>query len=931
MPINAPIQEHVLLCPRSITAEPIHPVAKRATHVIGICLHNQQKTIANALASAMRQSVFQDGRAVVVILDDHSDDDWRDAIKPFLQDQQIILLRGNCGSATHARNGLLDWVDANLPAARWVIRLDADDLLMDPDAVSILTQAGDESCADYILGSNVLRVNGEVFDPGNGIADPRWLTDPELLLAYIEDFCTGKSVRELPSCNLIIRTHTQIRYPHIASAEDHWLVARLLLLEPQRGIIVPQPLLSAYSLNGNVTTHNRKSSRWQESRTRLAYATRLWHELLNTPGIEWLGVGMEGVVWRNADRIFKQFYPWAMDADYARQIEKATRSGGPVPSAQWYQNDNGAWICTYADFASSPWSSSVTLASITQYLLSLLAHRFITANITRSNFRVLPSGELIYIDVGKDIRPFSTSFFLDIAARLFAIGVLDLPDGEWARRKSFLSQHEVLASLPGFFAFFRQLIETSYPHVQIDAYPAAIPPKRKAADITLLLKACAQDAEFLDVQVRHIVSQLSYPASFASRVLLIDPHPGPFLRQYAEPNLEKLLQSTEQLRRSGWIDEIWIAPTDTETIRNTYERWFGNRTVTESHGKYGVPLFPQIWAFDRISTPYVFQCDMDVLIGRRDFEHDFLADMHSAAQSPGVLSVGMNIPQSSAKPVAYHGEPGQYPPEIRCGLLSLQRIFSLLPLFNPIWKGKQVLMWHRSLQIAQKDSAFRSVRGGDPRSYYIHPKNANKNLDLSIIRDLMGQGREPAIQHGHWDLVPSLQWRYPTRSERLVFLLKGKDTGLQKLHRCFRSLSLQKDQSFGVIVIDDGSSPDQSWHLPLLLGDLFPRTTLIRRERRHGYIPNFLLAAETICTCPNTLLVTVDLDDALLSPFVSERLLQVQAEGADLVNAPMFRPDKPLHEYPPNYQNARATGGGNVWAHLRGFRISLFRALPKAA
>jgi len=44
----------------------------------------------------------------------------------------------------------------------------------------------------------------------------------------------------------------------------------------------------------------------------------------------------------------------------------------------------------------------------------------------------------------------------------------------------------------------------------------------------------------------------------------------------------------------------------------------------------------------------------------------------------------------------------------------------------------------------------------------------------------------------------------------------------------------------------------------------------------------------------------------------------------------MFRPDKPFHDYPPNYANPRETGGGNVWAHLRAFRKSLFEQVPKA-
>ena len=70
------------------------------------------------------------------------------------------------------------------------------------------------------------------------------------------------------------------------------------------------------------------------------------------------------------------------------------------------------------------------------------------------------------------------------------------------------------------------------------------------------------------------------------------------------------------------------------------------------------------------------------------------------------------------------------------------------------------------------------------------------------------------------------------------------------------------------------------------------------------------------------------LDDALMSPLVTQRLHQSIADGADVINGVMFRPDKPLHLYEPDYDMAREKGGGNVWAHIRGFRKTLFDALP---
>jgi len=225
---------------------------------------------------------------------------------------------------------------------------------------------------------------------------------------------------------------------------------------------------------------------------------------------------------------------------------------------------------------------------------------------------------------------------------------------------------------------------------------------------------------------------------------------------------------------------------------------------------------------------------------------------------------------------------------------------------------------------------MRCVRGGDSRSFYVHPRNEDKaNGSLPIWRDLIAQGIVPHEQGGKWDLVPTAKWSYPARTEPLVFLMKGRDTGYAQLKRSIDSLRIQEDQRFGIIIIDDASDFEATWFIPDLLGPLRERTTLIRRRSRNGYIRNFIEAVGVICQNDDTLVVTLDLDDALMSSKVSARLLSAIEDGADLVHGVMFRPDKPLHLYQPDYDNSREKGGGNVWTHLRGFRKFLFQQIPK--
>lgn len=108
-------------------ALPLSNEALNATAIIGICIKNQANHIKPALASAMAQSIVQQGDGAVLILNDNSSDEWLAGIDEWLDDPRLIIVHALCGTAARARNALLDWVDAELPTATWVARLDADD------------------------------------------------------------------------------------------------------------------------------------------------------------------------------------------------------------------------------------------------------------------------------------------------------------------------------------------------------------------------------------------------------------------------------------------------------------------------------------------------------------------------------------------------------------------------------------------------------------------------------------------------------------------------------------------------------------------------------------------------------------------------------------------------------------------------------------
>ena len=925
---RAPIKYTKILCDRNLrVAHTSAPEFDTAEVVVAITHKNQPQGLIRALDSALKQSLTQKQIARIVVLDDSSDISWSAEASALLHHPAVTLLQAECGSPARARNLLLDWADTQ-PCIQWVARLDADDELFAKDSLHGLWKAVRDTDKVAALGSNKLRKGGVILQNDN-IANPNELCNHLSLAGFIDNFASAKQQRELPSCNLLLKNNLGIRYPNIRSAEDHWLVTKLLMLNPSKVAVCSYPIYAIYSLDGEDTKTNKSNEIWQDQRNRLAYVARTWSTLLST-NRHLLGVGMEGAVWLQHNQVVKEFYPWAISDTEVRSLRTLLAEKDlPISTVTWRKCD-GLWQYSTSFQNNALTNEKLSEKSIVDYLKKLYHAGVCTLNIKRDNLIVTPQGDLEYIDVGKDLQPLTSSRFRDMCARLYSIGILANTDEEVVRRLSWRRQDDALMSLPGFEQFYRKLITELHPQCVEPCRNLTPTVSCKSESVTLMIKACAQDAKVLSDQVLHIVTQLRYPIDFAQTVLLIDPHEGQFLRQYSNPNLASVIEQAERLRDNGLIDSVLVSPSSATTINTTYEKWFAQSKCGETHTCQNAPLFPQIWGFDQVTTRYVLQCDLDVLIGRRNWHHDYIADMIYACEPEDVLAVGFNIPKSSSNFNPYKGAPGEFAPEVRFGLLDLGRIRLQLPIDNPLDRGRFTLTWHRALQQAMKCKGLRAVRGGDPQSYYVHPRNEHKHLpELSLARDLISQGIEPTKQHEEFDWVPGNHWQYEQRHEAIVFLLKGRYTDHALLKRCLDSLRNQTNQSFGIIVIDDASGSAHNWCYPMLLDELQAKTTLVRRSSNTGRMPNFILAIKEICQDPNSLVVVLDQDDCLMQPSVVDALYAARKQGADLVQMPMFRPNKPLHLYQPDYRNPRLAAGANVWSHLRGFTKALFEQVPE--
>jgi len=786
---------------------------------------------------------------------------------------------------------------------------------------------GERRQALFVLGGNTL-----VSSDGRPI---RLNPASERLLqsSHVADIAgqmaRGEAANEIPSCNLLLAARSGVRYPELSSAEDHWLVAELLIHRSERGAILTDPYFTEYTLHGPTSRRERESGRHRRARQELAAAIDVWRSAQARPG-EILGWGNEGIACKADGQVLKHFYPGALSNEDVARLEPTLRESSPhIPSPHFERSGADAWVATYPFEETQP-ADTVAFEQVQEFLLWCLERRLVAANVKRANFRVTESGALQYVDLGKWIIPMDVSYFRDAAARMYSIFVLGNPDDELLRRPSLGRAPEVWETLPGFGEFYRDLVSRHAGAHWREAPSVTAPPTVRHPDVALLVKACPMDAGFAAGQIVHIVDQLCGPAEFAERLVVIDPYAGPFPRPHLPGDLPLLRETCDALVRDGRLDRVLTAPLDADTVARINNDWFGIACSGERTAE-GVPVAPQLWAFEQVRTRYVLQADLDVLIGRRDPCHDVVADMVRACAPEDVLGVAFNIPHDEATGWRdYFAEPGQFVPEVRLGLVDLERLRAARPLPNEVVDGRPRLTWYRAAEQWQRRTGCRTVRGGDSRTFYVHPPNALKSFDAAFhrVRDLVSQGRVPAAQLGRWDLVvPPDAWAYSPRREDLVIYASGRDTPIEKLERFIRGLLIQRDQSFGVVIVDDDSR-GASRRLQDLTAWLGDRVTLIRTDRHRGRMANLVAALRSLCVNPETLVAIVDLDDALLDPDAAGTLKRLRNAGHDLVLAAPFRPDVPTLVYDPDFGAARSKFGGDVWIHLRAFRRALFDRLP---
>ena len=200
-------------------------------------------------------------------------------------------------------------------------------------------------------------------------------------------------------------------------------------------------------------------------------------------------------------------------------------------------------------------------------------------------------------------------------------------------------------------------------------------------------------------------------------------------------------------------------------------------------------------------------------------------------------------------------------------LFHRRRLEAALPVDNPVEDGLLSLGWHRAFDRLIVAMERRSYRGGDPRTAFIHVPNERKS-DAGEWTDILGaveHGHLPEVQSGGVDLAGTARdWAGPKRDEPFVFVICGRNVPPAWFRRCFESLVAQEGAGWGAAVVDDASGNGFGEYAEMLLAGHADRVTLVRNGTRRGGLYNTCNAVTNFCTDPETVIITLDADDALI-------------------------------------------------------------------
>lgn len=458
----------------------------------------------------------------------------------------------------------------------------------------------------------------------------------------------------------------------------------------------------------------------------------------------------------------------------------------------------------------------------------------------------------------------------------------------------------------------------------LELEPAPVPA------VSLLIKACAMDAEALEIHVQDMLSALDGVETFQETILALDTRTVGFPRQHTTGDLEAMRAAAHRLLSAGDVDRIVETPSEPSKLRDLNRRWFG-LDLAVAHSAGGAATAALLSGFEACTAPRVLHADLDMMIGRKDPASNPVADLSSVLdRHPDAITASFPVARNTGLAWTSEGPDGPWRVESRLGLVDLQRMRRVLPLPTRLDRDAVQLSWHRALDQAVREGRGTSWRGGGGGYFCVHPPNFRKQnlVEWEEARLAVARGNFPAVQEGFIEWTGTLsEWRRPERNEPFVFVICGRNVLPERFRRCWDSVLRQNRGDWGAIVVDDASTPFISSEIAHILMPHAQSVSFLQRGRRAGQLANLVHAIRYLCARPDQIIITLDADDHLIGADVLDRLASEYDSGADLTVGSMLRTDK-CSDYPVRLDDLRRHRGGNVWQHLRSFRKSLFDSVP---
>lgn len=123
-------------------------------------------------------------------------------------------------------------------------------------------------------------------------------------------------------------------------------------------------------------------------------------------------------------------------------------------------------------------------------------------------------------------------------------------------------------------------------------------------------RACAMDAEALEIQVRDMLAALEGPGAFWGIILTLDPLTAGFPRRHAARDLDAVREAACRLRASDEIGRIVETRSDPEALRDLNRRWFG-LDLDVAHSAGGAAMGLLLAGFDACTAPRTLYADLD--------------------------------------------------------------------------------------------------------------------------------------------------------------------------------------------------------------------------------------------------------------------------------------------------------------------------------